>query len=132
MNNEFADQTLGVLPPLGDLPPAEFRALLHTVADWIADYRATLEQRPVAPQVEPGQIAAALPEQPPEQGAPLREILADFDRLIVPGLVQWGHPAFFGYFGSTTTAPGILGEMLTAALNVSAMTKASAPRVDRR
>ena len=53
--------------------------------------------------------------------------MADLDRLIVTGIVNWGHPAFFGYFSSTTTAPGVLGDMIAAALNVSAMTWRTSP-----
>lgn len=111
----------------GDWSPEMFRAELHRVADWIADYRAHIETLPVAPRTQPGEIAAALPREPPPRGEPLEHILTDFDRLIVPGLVHWGHPSFLGYFGSTTTAPGVIGEMLMAALNVSAMTWATSP-----
>ena len=75
----------------------------------------------------PGTILAALPAQPPEEGEPFEKILGDIDRLIVPGMVHWGHPMFLGYFGWTTTAPGILGEIITAPLNVNAMTWRTSP-----
>jgi aromatic-L-amino-acid decarboxylase len=42
-------------------------------------------------------------------------------------MVHWGHPMFLGYFGWTTTAPGILGEIITAPLNVNAMTWRTSP-----
>jgi aromatic-L-amino-acid/L-tryptophan decarboxylase len=112
---------------LGDVPAEEFRAALHRVADWVADYREGLEGRSVSPRVEPGEIAERLPEEPPEEPATFEEIFQDFRELIVPGLVHWGHPKFLGYFGSTTTAHGILGEILAAALNVSAMTWRTSP-----
>src|SRR5262249_1300355 len=72
-------------------------------------------------------IRAALPARPPEQGESFEEILADIDRLIVPGMVHWSHPMFLGYFGWTQTAPGILGEILSAPLNVNAMTWRTCP-----
>jgi aromatic-L-amino-acid decarboxylase len=106
---------------LGDLPASELREHLHRVADWIADYRETIDARRITPRVERGAVAARLPTSLPAEPAPLDDILDDFERLIVPAVVHWGHPAFFGYFGSTTTAPGIVAEALTAALNVSAM-----------
>ncbi len=53
-----------------------------------------------------------LPAAPPEAAQPMDEILRDFDRVIMPGIVHWGHPAFLGYFATTTTAPGIFGELL--------------------
>ena len=113
--------------PLGDVPAEEFRKQLHEIADWIADYREKLGSLRVAPNDKPGAILAALPAQPPEEGEPFEKILADVDRLIVPGMVHWGHPMFLGYFGWTTTAPGILGEMITAPLNVNAMTWRTSP-----
>jgi aromatic-L-amino-acid decarboxylase len=116
-----------VKPSLGDVPGDEFRAALHRAADWIADYRETIESRRIIPSIAPGDIASTLPAQAPEAPVPLAAILDDLDRLIMPGIVHWGHPAFLGYFGSTTTAPGILGEMIAAALNVSAMTWRTSP-----
>lgn len=114
-------------PVLGDTDPAEFRARLHEVADWIADYREHIGDRRISPDARPGAVAEALPTSAPFQPEPLAQILKDLDRIIMPGIVHWGHPAFFGYFGSTTTAPGILGEMIAAALNVSAMTWRTSP-----
>jgi aromatic-L-amino-acid decarboxylase len=112
---------------LGDMPPKTFRKQLHRLADWIADYRENLETLPVAPNAKPGAIRAALPAEPPEQAEPIEKILTDIDRVILPGMVHWDHPMFLGYFGWTTTAPGILGEIITAPLNVNAMTWRTCP-----
>src|SRR5437660_378369 len=114
-------------PPLGDVPIAEFRRQLHRLADWIADYRETIGEIRVAPNNKPGAIRAALPAQPPEHGESFENILADVDRLILPGMVHWSHPMFLGYFGWTATAPGLLGEIITAPLNVNAMTWRTSP-----
>jgi aromatic-L-amino-acid decarboxylase len=112
---------------LGDLPPDQARLWMHRVAGWVADYRDTLEQRRVAPDVTPGAVARVLGAAPPEHGEPLGQILEDVERLLMPGMVHAGHPRYLGHFGSTTTAPGILGEWLTAALNVSVSTWRTAP-----
>jgi aromatic-L-amino-acid decarboxylase len=112
---------------LGDVPPEVFRAELHQLADWIADYRENIEQLPVAPNTPPGAIASALPKQGPERGEPFDRIFADLKELIIPGVLHWGHPSFLSYFGSTTTAPGIEGEMIAAALNINAMTWRTCP-----
>jgi aromatic-L-amino-acid decarboxylase len=109
------------------LPGDEFRRLLHEVADWVADYRAGIETRRVIPDQGPGAVSAQLAAAPPAAAQSMDEILRDFDRVIMPGTVHWGHPSFLGYFATTTTAPGILGEMLAAALNVSAMTWQTSP-----
>src|SRR6516225_7338769 len=112
---------------LGDTPPEEFRKQLHEVADWIADFRENIESLRVAPGEKPGAIRAQLPAQGPEEGQSFEKILADVDRLIVPGMVHWSHPMFLGYFGWTATAPGILGEIISAPLNVNAMTWRTCP-----
>lgn len=114
-------------PTLGDLPDEEFRRLLHVVAEWVADYRDGLESRRVAPEQPPGALIRELPASPPESAEPMDDILRDFERVILPGVVHWGHPAFLGYFSTTTNAPGIIGEILAAALNVSAMTWQTSP-----
>jgi aromatic-L-amino-acid decarboxylase len=113
--------------PLGDTPPEEFRKQLHELADWIADFRENIESLRVAPNEEPGAMRARLPAQPPEDAEPFEKILSDVDRLIVPGMVHWSHPMFLGYFGWTTTGPGILGEILSAPLSVNAMTWRTCP-----
>jgi aromatic-L-amino-acid decarboxylase len=112
---------------LGDTPPEEFRSQLHELADWIADFRQNLGSLPVAPNDKAGAILAALPAEPPEESEPFEKILGDVDRVIVPGMVHWSHPMFLGYFGWTTTAPAILGEIITAPLNVNAMTWRTCP-----
>src|SRR6184192_2883975 len=112
---------------LVDTAPEEFRKQLHELADWIADFRENIEKLRVAPDDKPGAIRVQLPAQAPEEGEPFEEILSDVDRLIVPGMVHWSHPMFLGYFGWTATAPGILGEIITAPLNVNAMTWRTSP-----
>ena len=114
-------------PVLGDMPPNEFRKSLHRIADWVADYREGIEQLRISPDVIPGDIKARLPQAPPDVAVPFNNVFQDFEKLILPGIVHWGHPAFFGYFGSTTTSAGIIGEMLMGALNVSTMTWSTSP-----
>jgi aromatic-L-amino-acid decarboxylase len=106
---------------LGDMDPEEFRRHAHAVVDWMADYFRDVEKYPVLAQVQPGETAAKLPAEPPELPEPMEEILRDFDTTIVPGITHWNHPGFFAYFAISGSAPGVLGEMLAAALNVNAM-----------
>ena len=111
----------------GNTSPEKFRRQLHELVDWIADFREHIDELRVAPNDEPGAVRKQLPDRAPEQGEPFEQILADVDRIIVPGMVQWSHPMFLGYFGWTTTGPGILGEVLSAPLNVNAMTWRTCP-----
>ncbi|HEX7242753.1 MAG TPA: pyridoxal-dependent decarboxylase [Longimicrobiaceae bacterium] len=105
----------------GDMDPEEFRRHAHAVADWMADYLRDPGRFPVLAQVQPGDTAAKLPEAAPEHGEDMEAILRDFEDTILPGVTHWNHPGFFAYFAITGSAPGIIGEMLAAALNVNAM-----------
>ncbi|MFL6227469.1 MAG: pyridoxal phosphate-dependent decarboxylase family protein [Pyrinomonadaceae bacterium] len=117
----------GFAPPLGDMSAAEFRRYGREVVEWIADYFESIEQRPVLAQVQPDELIAKLPTAPPEHGEPMDAILADVDQLIAPALTHWAHPSFFAYFATSTSAPGIFGEMLSAAFDAKALLWRTAP-----
>jgi aromatic-L-amino-acid/L-tryptophan decarboxylase len=113
--------------PLGDMPPEDFRRYAHQIVDWIADYLAHPERYPVLSQNQPGDVKNALPSKAPARGEAMEAMLADLDRVIVPGVTHWNHPGFFAYFAISGSAPGILGEMLGAAFNVNAMLWRTSP-----
>jgi aromatic-L-amino-acid/L-tryptophan decarboxylase len=115
--------------PLGDIDTDEFRAAASRAVDWIGDYLDTIRERPVVSRVSPGDIRRSLPAVPPEEGERLEVIFEDFERLILPGITHWNHPRFFSYFGITGSTPGILGELLCAALNVNGMLWLTSPSV---
>jgi aromatic-L-amino-acid decarboxylase len=117
----------GLAPALGDMSAEEFRRYGREVVDWIADYFASIEERPVLAQVQPGELIARLPQSAPEHGETMDEILADVDRLIAPALTHWAHPSFFAYFATSTSAPGIFGELLSAAFDAKALLWRTAP-----
>jgi len=104
-----------------------FRDDLDRAADWADAYLQRVADLPVAPSVSPGDVRAALPDAPPEQGEAFEAMLRDLDELIVPGLTHWNHPRFFAWFANTGSEPGILAELLIAALNVNAFTWLSSP-----
>ena len=105
----------------------EFRRHGKEVIDWIADYYERVETLPVLSQVKPGEIRASLPAQAPQHGESFRAMLADVDRLILPGITHWQSPNFFAFFPANTSAPSILGELLSAGLGVQGMLWATSP-----
>ena len=114
-------------PSLGDMPTEEFRRHGHYLIDWIADYFEHIDDLPVLAQVEPGELKSQLPTSPPEKGESMETILSEVDRLIVPALTHWSHPSFFAYFATSTSAPGIFGELLSAAFDVKSMLWRTSP-----
>jgi len=114
-------------PPLGDMPPDEFREAAHSVADRVADYLERVESYPVLPAIEPGDVRAALPGEPPRAAEPFERILGDYATLVEPNITHWQHPGFLAYFPSVASGPGILGEWLAAGLNSNVMLWRNAP-----
>lgn len=117
----------GFTPPTGDMDAEDFRRYGHQVVDWISDYFANIESRPVLAQVKPGELTSQLPPEPPSTGEPMETILADVDRMIVPALTHWNHPSFFALFSTSTSGPGIFGELLSAAFDVKSMLWRTSP-----
>ncbi len=109
------------------MSPEEFRKHGHEVVDWIADYQKKIESFPVMSLVQPGEIRAALPKDAPAQAEPFETILADVEKLILPGITHWQSPNFFGYFPSNNSGPSILGDLLSSGFGVQGMLWATSP-----
>ncbi len=109
------------------MTPDEFRRHGHAMVDWIADYYTRIESFPVLSQVEPGQIRASLPAEPPVKGEAFPAILADIEKLILPGITHWQSPNFYAYFPSNASGPAILGDLLSSGLDVQGMLWATSP-----
>jgi aromatic-L-amino-acid/L-tryptophan decarboxylase len=132
------------------MSPNQFRALGHRMVDWVAAYMERVADLPVLSQTTPGEVAAKLPPHPPEVGiggappapstsrppggssgdaaaASWDAVFADIDRIILPGLTHWQSPNFFAFFPCNASGPAILGEILSAGLNVNGMLWATSP-----
>jgi aromatic-L-amino-acid decarboxylase len=109
------------------MTPDEFRKSGHELIDWIAAYVEEVGELRVAADVRPGDVRAALPAHPPTAPQPFADVLADLDRVIVPGSTHWQHPSFFAYFPSNVTYPSILAELATAGLGVQGMSWVTGP-----
>jgi len=109
------------------MTPEQFRQHGHEVVDWIADYWTRIGEFPVRSQVSPGDVRAALPATAPEQGEPFSAVLADLDRVVLPGVTHWQHPGFLGYFPANTSGPSVLGDLVSAGLGVQGMSWVTSP-----
>lgn len=111
----------------GQMTPEEFRRHGYEVVDWIANYYEKVESFPVLSPNRPGDVRRALPERPPEHGEPFSAVLADLDRVILPGITHWQHPSFFGFYPANASGPAILGDLLSSGLGVQGMLWATSP-----
>ncbi len=109
------------------MTPDEFRAFGHTLIDWIADYRATLAQRPVIASTQPGSIKGALPTEPPTSAESFEAVLHDLDSVILPGLTLWQHPRFCGYFPANSALSSVLGDLISSGLGVLGLSWQACP-----
>lgn len=109
------------------MTPEEFRRAGHQLIDWIADYRSRVAGLPVMARTTPGEVKAQLPAAPPAGPEPFDAILADLDRIIVPGLSHWQHPRFFGYFPSNGVLSSVLGDFASTGLGVLGLSWQSSP-----
>ena len=94
-----------------------FREDGHAAVEWVARYLERLDELPVLAQVEPGELRERLPASAPEEAEPFSAVLRDLDDVLLPALTHWQHPRYFAYFATTAVEPGILAELLAAALN---------------
>jgi len=106
---------------------AEFRRHAHQVADWIADYLDRVATLPIIPARKPGETYDMLPDHAPEQPEDFSGLMADLERVVVPGLVGWQHPGFFAYFPGNISPPAVLAEMVTASLGQQGMMWSTSP-----
>jgi len=95
--------------------------------DLIADYRETVGERPVAPDIAPGDVRAMLPAHPPTEPEPWLDVAADIERVVMPTITHWQHPGWFAYFPANTSYSSILGELLAAGLGVQGMSWITSP-----
>lgn len=112
---------------MSDMPIDEFRKNGYKLVDWIADYLSNIEKYSPLAQVNPGDILKRIPKTPPTNGEDIENVLADVDKILMDGITHWNHPGFMAYFNSTSSGPGILAELLTAALGVNGMLWKTSP-----
>lgn len=104
-----------------------FQSEFAAVAEWIDGYLSGSREYPVLSQVQPGDIIAQLPASAPEGGEPFDELLADFERIVMPGITHWNSPRFFAYFATSAAPVAVAAEALAAALDVKAMLWRTSP-----
>ena len=108
------------------MTPDELRRWGHEVVDWVADYLSGIEEHPVVPDVAPGDVRRAAAHTP-EHPEPFAEVLADLDRVVVPGTTHWQHPGFHAYFPANTSGPGILADIVSGGLGTQGMLWQTSP-----
>ncbi len=109
------------------MTPEEFRQSGHQLIDWIADYRANLEQRPVRAQVKPGDIKRNFATSAPTAPMAAEQLLRELEQNIVPGITQVQHPMHYGWFPSNASLASVLGDIASSGLATLGISWESCP-----
>jgi aromatic-L-amino-acid decarboxylase len=110
-----------------DPTTTDFRAAAHQAVDWIADYFDGIDSYPVLSRVQPGDVEKQFAGSASEEGKDYGALLTEIREKILPGITHWNHPSFFAYFSITGSQAGVLGELLTAAINANGMLWKTSP-----
>ncbi|TDD77767.1 pyridoxal phosphate-dependent decarboxylase family protein [Actinomadura rubrisoli] len=110
-----------------DWLPAEFEEHGRELLATIREHFESIRDVPVTVPRSSADLMASLRTELPETGEDFARILGDTREQVMPYVVHWNHPSFYGYFANSASFPGILAETLSAALNVNAMLWKSGP-----
>uniref|UniRef100_A0A8C4NDD3 Aromatic-L-amino-acid decarboxylase n=1 Tax=Eptatretus burgeri TaxID=7764 RepID=A0A8C4NDD3_EPTBU len=110
------------------MDPKEFCIRGKQMVDYIIDYTESLDKRrKVFPEVKPGYLRPLLPNYAPEEAESFEDVIADLERVIMPGMTHWSSPHFHAYFPSTFSYPSLLAEMMITATSCIGFSWASCP-----
>lgn len=109
------------------LNPKDFKKEAEPVVEWIDRYMNNIRSFPVKSEVSPGEIFNALPAQAPLQSESMEQIMADLDKIILPGMTHWQHPGFHAYFPANSSVESVLAESLTSAMGAQCMIWETSP-----
>ncbi|EPE24467.1 PLP-dependent transferase [Glarea lozoyensis ATCC 20868] len=107
----------------------QFKEAATSAIDEIVNYYDTIQDRRVVSNVEPGYLKKLLPDGPPENGEPWADIQRDIETKIMPGLTHWQSPNFLAFFPASSSFPGMLGELYSAAFTAPAFNWICSPAV---
>lgn len=110
-----------------DASPNLFKESAYHAVDWVTDYLEHVDRYPVLAQTKPGDVKSKLPKSAPEKPESFDLVMSDFEKIVLPGITHWNHSRFFAYFAITGSYAGVIGEMLSSALNVNAMLWRASP-----
>ena len=109
------------------MTPEEFRTAAHELVDWIADYRASVADRPVRSEVVPGWVREELAGPPPESPESLDALMRHLSDVVVPGVTQTQSPGYYAWFPANAALESVLGDIAASGLGALGITWQSAP-----
>jgi glutamate/tyrosine decarboxylase-like PLP-dependent enzyme len=109
-----------------DLSEQEFALLSERFVSLVEDYFTHIGDLKVFPDISADALAAMLSSELPTNGISLDEIVESCRKIIAASRHN-GHPRFWGYVASPSTAPGAFADLLASALNSNVTSWRSGP-----
>ncbi len=109
-----------------EISAEELEQLSSQVTDLVTNYFSEIRNLPVFPETHGGRLNEILGTKLPVEAEPLANLIDDC-RRILDGSRHNGHPRFFGYVASPSTAPGAFADLLASAVNVNVTSWRSGP-----
>ena len=101
-----------------DITEDAFQEISSQVTKLVSEYIATISERPVRAENYAGKTIEAIDTELSVEGVPLEQLLYEC-RVIMDLSRHNGHPRFFGYVASPSTAVGAYGDLIASALNAN-------------
>ncbi|XP_034939789.1 aromatic-L-amino-acid decarboxylase [Chelonus insularis] len=98
------------------MEPDSFKDFAKEMAEYIVNYLENIRDRPVLPTISPGYMKPLLPSSAPQTPEKWQDIMADIERVIMPGVTHWHSPRFHAYFPTAQSYPAIVADMLSGAI----------------
>jgi aromatic-L-amino-acid/L-tryptophan decarboxylase len=109
------------------LPPEDFSRLAQLGADFVADYYASLANRPVFVPSTAAAIRKLVDQPLPQSGAAFPQLLDVIRDVVSRYNRHSAHPRCFGYICSPGAPIAAIGHMIAAALNINVTCWRSSP-----
>jgi glutamate/tyrosine decarboxylase-like PLP-dependent enzyme len=105
----------------------ELRDLLFRTAEYIADYRETVGDHPVAPAVVPDQLRAALGGPLPADGSEPGVVVDALVAAVAPALIASAGPRYFGFVVGGAIDSATCADLLATGWDQPAFNAVTAP-----
>lgn len=112
------------------MTPEAFRAEAMRAVEFVARYMEQAAGIPVRPPTRPGDVLKQIPALATEEPGGDEEwdrVFRDLDAIVMPSIMNWQSPHFFGYFPCNSTGPAIIGDLIATGLAQQGMLWQTAP-----
>ncbi|XP_055613451.1 aromatic-L-amino-acid decarboxylase-like isoform X1 [Uranotaenia lowii] len=114
-------------PPVTEMQAPQFKEFAKEMVDYISNYLENIRDRRVLPEVQPGYLKPLIPSEAPQQPESWQDVMADIERVIMPGVTHWHSPKFHAYFPTANSYPAIVADMLSGAIACIGFTWIASP-----